>query len=536
MNQFYNKNPHLPASGVIRQYDQHEVDEFIKCANDPVYFAKTYFKVVHLDKGIIPLELYEFQEEMIIKCKENRNTISVQSRQSGKTTTATVVLLHEAIFNKDKTVAILANKAATSREILKRIKTAFEHLPSFLKPGVKEWNKTSVTFDNGCVIMAEASSSDNIRGRSINILFLDEMAFIEGWEDFAASVLPTITAGTTTKLIITSTPNGLNAFYELVEGARKKINGYALVEVPWYRVPGRDEEWKQKTLALLNFDQQKFNQEYEIEFMGSSGTLINGATLKLLDYLNPIHIHDDLRIYKPKIGNHQYALIADSSEGKGLDHSAFSVIDITSAPYEQVATFRSNQITPQDYARIINVVAKQYNNPYILVELNCPAGAIVAELLFWDYEYENLLMTESAGRAGKKISSGFGGNKVDRGIFTSTTVKATGCTMLKLLIEQKQLLINDQETINELRTFSKKGKSYEAEEGKHDDMVMGLVLFAWLTVQDYFKQIQDFDINSSLTERTDQEIEDYVSGLGIMAINDGLEDYASQNDYSVVYF
>lgn len=536
MNQFYNKNPHLPASGVIRQYDQHEVDEFIKCANDPVYFAKTYFKVVHLDKGIIPLELYEFQEEMIIKCKENRNTISVQSRQSGKTTTATVVLLHEAIFNKDKTVAILANKAATSREILKRIKTAFEHLPSFLKPGVKEWNKTSVMFDNGCVIMAEASSSDNIRGRSINILFLDEMAFIEGWEDFAASVLPTITAGTTTKLIITSTPNGLNAFYELVEGARKKINGYALVEVPWYRVPGRDEEWKQKTLALLNFDQQKFNQEYEIEFMGSSGTLINGATLKLLEHMDPIYTHDNLNIYKNKIGNHQYAIIVDSSEGKGLDYSAFSVIDITTIPYEQVATFRSNQITPQDYARIINVVAKQYNNPYILVELNCPAGAIVSELLFWDYEYENILMTESAGRAGKKISSGFGSGKVDRGILTSAPVKATGTTMLKLLIEQKQLIVHDKETIHELRTFSKKGKSYEAEEGKHDDLVMGLVLFAWLSVQEYFKEITDIDVNKGLTERTDQEIDDYIAGLGVMVVNDGLDDYAMQNNYDVVYF
>lgn len=523
--EFYKNNPYLPRANLPREYTEWEIQEYKKCAEDPVYFARTYFKIVHLDKGLIPLDLYDFQEEMIIKCRENRNIVSVQSRQSGKSTTATVVLLHEVIFNKNKTVAILANKAPTAREILKRIKTAFEHLPKFLKPGVIEWNKSSVTFDNGCIIMAEASSSDNIRGRSINILFLDEMAFIPGWEDFAAGVLPTISSGGTTKLIITSTPNGLGPFYEIVEGARKKKNGFALVEVPWWRVPGRDEEWKQKTLAQLNFDQQKFEQEYEIEFMGSSGTLINGAALKLLEASVPIHEHDNLKVYKTKRGNHLYALIVDSSEGKGLDYSAFSVIDITAVPYEQVATFRSNTITPQDYARIINVVCKQYNDPYMLIELNAPAGSIVSELMFWDYEYENLIFTENLGKKGKKISMGLGNKKVDKGIFTSKPVKATGCTMLKLLVEQKQLLIWDKETIDELKVFSKKNNSYEAEEGKHDDLTMGLVLFGWLAAQQYFKQITDNDINKALTERTDPEIDDYVNGLGVLVVNTGMDDF-----------
>lgn len=263
---------------------------------------------------------------------------------------------------------------------------------------------------------------------------------------------------------------------------------------------------------------------HNCEFMGSSGTLISGACLKAMEPEKPMYTHDNLMIYKPKIGNHIYAMIVDTSHGKGLDYSAFHVIDITSTPYEQVATFRSNRITPQDYANIIHTVAKQYNDPYILVELNCPPGAIVAELLFWDHEYENLLMTEGAGKAGKKISSGFGGNAIDRGIYTSTAVKASGCSMLKLLIEQGQLIVVDNETMNELKVFSKKGKSYEAEEGKHDDLVMGLVLFAWLSLQEYFKQITDVDVNKDLKELSTQEIDDYMDGLGILVFNDGTEE------------
>lgn len=280
---------------------------------------------------------------------------------------------------------------------------------------------------------------------------------------------------------------------------------------------------------VVETDQHKFIANgivsHNCEFMGSSGTLISGATLKILEHKEPIFNHDSLKIYKDKKDNGIYAVVVDTSRGKGLDYCAFSVIDIAGAPYEQVATYRSNTTTPQDYAQIINRVAKHYNNAFVLIELNDGVGLVVSESLFWDYEYENILMTENAGRAGKKISSGFGGANVDRGLYLSKTTKAIGCSMLKLLVEQKQLIINDKDTIDELRTFSKKGQSYEAEEGKHDDMVMGLVLFAWLSTQEYFKSITDLDINQHLKELTNQDIEDYVAGMGIMAFSDGMSDF-----------
>lgn len=525
INNFYNGNPLLPKAGVKKKLTEWEIEEFKKCAADPVYFAKTYFYAVHQEHGLIKINPYTYQVEALEKFNLTKRLIMLTARQVGKTTIATVIILHAALFNKNKNIALLANLQATAIEILDRIKEAFENLPDFLKQGIKIWNRKTVKFENGCTIFANASKGSSIRGKAIFLLYIDECAFVENWADFAASTLPTITSHKEARIIYTSTPNGLNHFYEYCTLAKNNKNGYAYVEVPWYKVDGRDEEWKQKTLADMNYDEERFKVEQECEFMGSSGTLISGATLKILQHQNPIFNHDNLKIYKDKSDNSIYTLVVDTSRGKGLDYCAFSVIDISGAPYEQVATFRSNTITPQDYTQIINKVAKHYNNAFVLIELNDGVGLVVSDSLFWDYEYENILMTESAGRAGKKISSGFGGANVDRGLYLSKTTKAIGCSMLKLLVEQKQLVINDKDTIDELKTFSKKNQSYEAEEGKNDDMVMGLVIFSWLTTQDYFKQITDLDINNHLKELTNQDVEDYVAGMGIMAFNDGINEF-----------
>lgn len=525
VHQTYKGNMLLPKAGIVRSFSPEELEEYKKCAEDPVYFANNYFYAVHQEYGLTQIKLYDYQEEALQEYLKYNRLCMLTSRQAGKTTIATAIILHAALFNKNKNIALLANLQATAIEILDRIKEAFENLPLFLRVGIKIWNRKTVKFENGTTIFANASKGSSVRGKSIFLLYVDEQAFVDDWQDFAASTLPTISSNKDARIIFTSTPNGLNSFYEYCRLAKEGKNGYGYVEVPWYKVPGRDEEWKQKTLADINFDQQRFEAEYECAFLGSSGTLISGAHLKLLEAQPITYQHEGLKVYKPKVGNHIYALIVDTSLGKGLDYSAFSIFDITSVPYEQVCTFRSNTMTPQDYAIVIKGMLNHYNDPIVLVELNCPAGTTVSEILFWDYEYENILMTESAGRAGKKIASGFGGNNVDRGVFTSTAVKATGCMMLKLLIEQKQLHVVDEETINELKTFSKKGKSYEAEEGKHDDLVMGLVLFAWLTTQEYFKQITEIDINHRLHELKDQDIEDYANGLGVMLVNDGISDY-----------
>ena len=518
MNEGYLGNQHLKKSGVEIEWTPDLLKEYMKCADDPVYFAKKYIKIVHVDKGLIPFEMYPYQEEIATKITKNRRVAVLTARQSGKTTTAVAVILHYILFNEFKTVAILANKGDSAREVLSRVQLAYEALPPWLQQGVEEWNKGNITLENGCKIYAGTTSSSAIRGKSIAFLYLDEVAFIEGYDEFFASVYPTISSGEETKLLMTSTPNGLNHFWKTCKGAEEGKNGYEYVKVMWYDVPGRGDKWKQETLEALDFDEEKFKQEYCCEFVGSSGTLISGSKLKELDDVNPIVESEGIRQFKRVEKDHVYAMTVDVSRGKGLDYSTFTVFDVTSMPYEQVCVFRDNLISPVDFASIIFRMGKMYNEASVLVEVN-DIGAQVSDTLLMDFGYENMLFTENAGRGGKQISGGFSGRSVDGGIRTTKSVKAVGCSMLKLLIEQNQLRINDVFTINELKRFSRKGTSYEAEPGSHDDMVMNLVLFAWLTNQNYFKDITDINTLSKLRERTEEQIEENLLPFGF--IDDG---------------
>ncbi len=521
-NEFYNGNPLLKKSRKQISWTQEMLQEWMKCAQDPVYFAEKYIKIVHVDHGFIPIRLYDYQKEIVEKLTNNRRVTVVTSRQAGKTTTAAAIILHYILFNDHKTVALLANKGDAAREILQRIKDAYEALPDWLQQGVEEWNKGSIALENGCKVLAAATSSSAIRGKSISLLYIDEAAFVEGWEEFFASVFPTISSGETTKILFTSTPNGLNHFYKTCMGAKEGTNGYQYVEVPWQQVPGRGEAWKQETLAAMDFDYEKFAQEFECAWLGSSGTLISGAVLKTLVAQRPLNSIDGLTVYEDKKGNHQYVITVDVSRGKGLDYSAFQVIDVTEMPYRQVCTYKNNMVTPLDYSGTIFRTARAYNNASILVEVN-DIGAQVADSLFYDYEYEGIIYTENAGARGKRISGGFAkAGGADRGIRTTKTVKSIGCSMLKLLIEQRQLIINDHNTIHELSRFSKKGTSYEAEPGSNDDLVMGLVLFAWMSDQQYFKDLTDINTLQKLRDKTDEELENDLVPFGFM--DDGQPD------------
>ena len=519
----YLGNLNLKRKGVAINWTKKQLKEFIKCAEDPIYFSEKYIQIVHVDRGLIPIELYEYQKEIVEKITNNRRVAVVTSRQAGKTTTAVAVILHYILFNDHKTVALLANKGDSAREILDRIKIAYEALPKWIQQGVIEWNKGSVEFENGCKIIAGATSSSAIRGKSISLLYIDETAFVENWDEFFASVFPTISSGKTTKILLTSTPNGLNHFYKTCEGAKEGTNGYQYIEVPWADVPGRDDAWKKDTLASMDFDMQKFAQEFECEFLGSSGTLIDGSKLKTLVSRTPIVDHNGLKMYNEPEPEHVYFCIVDVSRGKGLDYSAFHIIDATKMPYKQVCTFRDNMLTPIEYTEIIHRICKKYNEAIVLVEVN-DIGEQVPALLLHEYDYENILYTESAGRAGKRISGGFGrkGSSIDKGIRTTKQVKSIGCSVLKLLIEQDQLIVNDWDTISELSTFSRKGVSYEAEPGCHDDLVMGLVLFSWLSDQEFFKSYTDNNTLAALRDRTQEQIMDELLPFGI--INDGMED------------
>lgn len=509
----YLGNINLKRKNTPVEWDTEMVQEFLKCGEDIKYFAEKYIKIVHVDRGLIPIELYDYQSEIINLTSNNRRVVVNTSRQAGKTTTAVVIILHYVLFNSHKTVALLANKGDAAREILDRIKLAYEALPKWMQQGVLEWNKGSVEFENGCKIIAAATSSSAIRGKSIAFLYIDETAFVENWDEFFASVFPTISSGETTKILFTSTPNGLNHFYKTCEGAKNGNNGYQYVEVPWYKVPGRGEKWQKETLAAMDFDTQKFSQEFECEFQGSSGTLIDGSKLKALVIKPPIQMTENIFVYENPVKDNNYVCIVDVSRGKGLDYSAFHIIDITKMPYKQVASFRDNLVSPVEYSEIIHRFVMAYNNCMVLVEVN-DIGEQVSSLLIDDFELDNVICTESAGRAGKRISAG-GGRGVDKGIRTTKQVKSVGCSILKLLIEQDQLLINDFNTIQELSTFSRKGVSFEAEPGCHDDLVMGLVLFGWLTSQPFFKELTDINTLYKLREKSQEQLYEELTPFGI---------------------
>jgi hypothetical protein len=531
----YRGSSTLKKSNVKVEWTAEKVQEMLKCSQDPIHFAENHMKIVNVDHGLMTIPLYDYQKEIITTVLNERFTVAECSRQAGKSTSITVFVLWYIIFNPNKTVAILANKAETAREILSRIQLAYEHLPKWLQQGIVEWNKGSFELENGSRVLAAATSSNNIRGYSINLLIIDEAAFIDNWDEFFTSVFPTISSGNSTKLVLVSTVNGLNHFYKITSLARQGKNDYRLISVPWQKVPGRDEKWKEKTLAAMNYDYDKFAQEFENQYLGSSGTLIAGWKLQELVPQTPIAEHAGISQYdKPKL-NRTYVGIADVSRGKGLDYSALQIIDVTEMPYQQVLTFRDNTTTPGDFAEIINRIGRQYNNCSILVEVN-DIGQQVAESLYFDYEYESLLFTESAGKQGRRITMSYKSSATDRGIRTTKTVKAIGCSMLKLLIEQNQLLLHDYETIHELSTFSKKNASYEAESGCNDDLVMCLVLFSWLTEQQFFKDLTDINTLLKLKEKSFEDLNDDMLPFGF--IDDGnqavSDDMSYRDDYWIV--
>lgn len=514
-------NPNLKEVGVKIDWTPQLIQEYIKCSEDPLYFIRTYMRIVTKDDGLVHFDLYPYQEEMVNSMKNNRFSIFATARQAGKSTAVCGFILWYIIFQEFKTVGLLANKGDTAREILSKVQLAYQHLPKWLQQGSVDWNKGSVVLENGSRVIATSTTSDSIRGYAINLLFIDEAAWIDNWDEFFHSVYPTVSSGRTTQIVLVSTPHGLNHFYKTWQYAVTGQNDYHPIKVMWYDVPGRDAKWKEEYLRGINGDLEKFAQEQEVEFLGSSGSLIAGWKLKQLVYKNTILEKDGLLQYFRPEKDHKYALVADVARGAGIDYSAFSVIDITAMPYIQVCVYRNNLILPVDYGEVVHNIAKIYNDALVLVETN-DIGEQICDILYYDYEYINVVQTENAGSQGKKISQGFSGKRTDRGVRTTVRVKNVGCSILKMLIEQDQLIVNDANTIEELATFSRKNKTYEAEPGKHDDIVMGLVLFAWMTDQTFFKEWSDINTLFKLREKTDEEIMNELLPFGL--VDDGRED------------
>ncbi len=513
VNEAYLGNQNLKRSNVKHSWTKEQVQEWMKCALDPEYFIERYIKIVNIDRGLINFDLYDYQKDIVKLSVDERFVICKMPRQCGKTTTVVGIMLWYILFHENYSVAILAHKLAQAREILSRIQLAYEHLPKWLQQGIIEWNKGNLELENGSKILASATSSSAIRGGSFNLIYLDEFAFVENnmQEDFFASVYPTISSGQTSKILITSTPNGLNMFYKLWTDSEEGKNSYKRIDVHWSQVPGRDEKWKAETIR--NTSEEQFRVEFECEFIGSSNTLVSASKLRLLRSIPPIVGNHDACIFEHPQPGHQYFTVVDTARGVQGDYSAFIVFDVSELPYRVVATYKNNMIAPLVYPNIIYQFARHYNNAYVLVETN-DIGEQIASIMLHDLEYDNLMQTVHNGRSGQIISPGFG-QQARLGVRTTKQVKRIGCLTLKTQIESDKLLINDERVLYELFRFVNIGESYEAEEG-HDDLVMCCVLFAWAMSQNYVRELTSVDLRQRLEQENEQAIEADLLPFGII--------------------
>tara|TARA_Y100001938_G_scaffold138364_1_gene203712 strand:+ start:1870 stop:3495 length:1626 start_codon:yes stop_codon:yes gene_type:complete len=523
----YLGNPNLKPANVPVHFTPEQVEEYLKCQKDPIYFIENYVKIITLDKGVQPFKPWDFQKELLSAVHQNRFVITKYPRQSGKSTSVIAYILHYILFNQQVTVGMLANKLATARELLSRLKLAYENLPKWMQQGVEEWNKSSIDLENGSRVLASSTSSTAVRGGSFNMIFLDEFAYVpqEVAEEFFSSVYPTISSGKSSKVLIVSTPKGLNLFYKLWTGATEGTNDYVPVEVHWSQVPGRDAEWKKQTIA--NTSEQQFRVEFECDFIGSMNTLIAPSKLKTMAWRKPaIKNADGLDIYEKPKKDHVYAMTVDTSRGVGIDHHAFTIIDVTQQPYKLVAKYRNNILSPLLYPNIIYRLATEYNDAHVLIELN-DIGESVANTVYEELEYDNVIMTTMKGRGGQVAGGGFGPGRQQRGVKTTNPVKKVGCSILKSLIEEDKLVLEDYDILHELTTFVENKGSYAADQGHHDDLVMCLVLFGWLTKQTYFKDQTDLDIRKMLYEKQMKEIEEDMTPFGFL--NDGQVDVQNED-------
>ena len=512
MSDAYLSNPNLKKIGVDIEFTQKQIEEYVKCAKDPIYFIRQFVKIIHVDHGLIPLDLYEYQERMVTTFNDNRFVITKMPRQSGKSTAVVGYILHYILFNQDKNVALLANKAELARELLDRLKKAYENLPLWLQQGIVVWNKGSIELENGSKIIATSTTGSAARGQSFSLVFLDEFAFVPHGlaDDFFKSVYPTISSGQETKMIIVSTPKGMNHFYRMWTEAEEGRSNFLPLTVNWWETPGRDERWKEEQIA--NTSEEDFEQEFACNFLGTSNTLINTNTLRNLTFVRPIFQKQGFDQYANIEPGHEYIITVDTSRGVGGDFSAFTVVDVSDIPYRVVAKYRDKNISPLLYPELIYNVANNFNQAFVLVEIN-DIGEQIANILYRDLEYENLFITAMKGRAGQRVGGGFGKN-AQLGVRTTKQVKRIGCSTLKDLIEDQKIIIEDFDIIEELSNFISKRESYEADEGHHDDLVMCLVLFGWLIRQEYFKDLTNSDIRQKFLADKEEMLDEEMLPFG----------------------
>lgn len=527
----YHGNPNLKSIGYKHDFTEEQIRDYLKCKDDPIYFIENFCKIITLDKGLQPFKLYDCQKKKVEIIVNERKVILMEGRQQGKTVTAAACILHYTIFNADKTVAIMANKTASAREVLARYQTMYENLPIWMQQGVKTWNKGDVELENNCRVFTAATTTSGIRGKSVNWLYIDEAAIIPNnvADEFFASVYPTISAGETTKILLTSTPLGYNHFWKFWNEAEKGTNGFVSHFIPYTEIPGRDEAWAEQQLKLLG--ELKFTQEVLCDFLGSSNTLINGRTIATLSSKDPLYDNPEgnsVDIYEDPQEGHYYCITVDTARGIGGDYSAFVVFDITEMPYRVVAKYRNNKIAPMLYPNVIAKVGEDYNNAFVLVETNDIGGQVV-EILHEEIEYDNIFSTVTE-KSRQYVSPGFG-KSTRLGVNTSKQVKRQGCFNFKSLMEEHKLLVFDADIISEISTFVEKGNTYQADEGYNDDCVMCMVLFGWLSTMPFFKELVDVNTREGLYKQEMQSITQNLTPFVMRKSNEEPDAWVAGGDY-----
>lgn len=513
----YLGNPLLKGSNVSIQFTKEQLAEYVKCSEDPIHFTENYMKIVTVDEGLVQIKLYDFQKDMMRSVFDNRFTICKIPRQSGKTTIMLACILHLVLFNPNYRAAILANKLKTATGIMDRLKVAYENLPKWLQQGIVEWNKTSVQLENGSSIICSSTSSSAVRGSSYNFLLLDEFAFVPDQiaEEFFSSVYPTITSGNTSKTVIVSTPNGLNMFYKMWTNAKNKKSEFVPIEAHWWQVPNRDEKFKETTIR--NTSERQWIAEYECQFLGSQETLIKASKIASLTFQTPILENEEgLSVYEHPIPGNIYTACVDTCRAVGLDYHAVTILDVTSIPYRVVAKYRNNSLPIPILPNLIKSLLTKYNEAYVLIEIN-DGGQQVSDILRDELEYENIIDITIKGHKGQRVGTGFGGQRLYGGIKMSTQVKRIGCATLKEMIESDKLILNDFDIIAEISTYISKANSYEASEGYHDDLIATLVMFCWLTTQNFFREMVSLDVRRKVFEDKLKKLEEELTPFGFVS-------------------
>ena len=507
--EFYNKNlilinnvrELLFSLGIKNRIREKEIDGVIHYT---VSFSTSDFIVFHLKRKSelqlkmknhpknkrIHIHKIEKVDSVPVRCLQVDNhdhmfLVGKNMIPTHNTVSTAAYVVWQSIFQPYSAIAILANKAKTAIGILNKVSVMYENLPKWIQIGVKEWNKSSIVLENGSRIEASATSSSAIRSMSISTLIIDECAFIDKgiWYDFFASVYPTVSSSKKAKIVLISTPNGMNHFYKFWNDAYNKKSDFEPYEIEWNTVPGRNEEFRDKVVA--EFGQEYWNQEFACEFLGSAGTLISGTKLKSMVWIDDfeVKLNDKLRIYEQPIKRDddehlrdgKYILIFDTGEGVGSDDSTVHVFNVDTKPYNQVAVYRDNNISIRDFPLIVDSIGKMYNDALVIGENNT-IGAAVLDDLFYDYEYENIFFSIVSRKKNTSVDEV---NDEKFGIRMTTQSKKIGCSNLKRNIEDDYFQINDFHTIQEFTCFIKKGDTYKAEEGKHDDLITPLVIFSY---------------------------------------------------------